>query len=273
MPAPNTISPDKLARLIGTARAPVILDVRSKEDFAADPRVLPGAIRADDRPLANVAPFPAGSSVVLCQAGRRRSQGTAARLRAEGRPAEYPEGGFQVWQGAGLPLTNPASMPARDAQGRMVRVTRARRKFDRIACPWLIRRFVDPRAVILFVAPSKAEGMAQPHNAAPFDIGGVFFNHRGELCSFDMMLMEFGLSIPALDPLASIVRRADTARLDLAPEAAGLLAASLALSRIHADDLEQLDAEMGLYDAFYRRAQDATGETHNWPNAKAGVAL
>lgn len=273
MPAPNAISPDKLARLIGTARAPVILDVRSDEDFAADPRLLPGAIRADDRALANVASLSAGSAVVLCQAGHRRSQGAAALLRADGRPSEYLEGGFQAWQEAGLPLINLESLPARDARGRTVWVTRARPKIDRIACPWLIRRFVDPRAVILFVGPSEVEGVAERHSAAPFDIEGVRFSHRGELCSFDVMLREFGLSIPALDRMATIVRGADTARLDLAPEAAGLLAASLGLSRMYADDLEQLEAGMGLYDAFYRWARDATGETHNWPNAKAGVAL
>lgn len=273
MPAPNAISPDKLTRLIGTGRAPFILDVRSDEDFAADPRLLPGSIRADDRALADVPALPAGSSVVLCQAGHRRSQGAAAWLRAEGRPAEYLEGGFKAWQEAGLPLINPATFPSRDAQGRTIWVTRARPKIDRIACPWLIRRFVDPRAVILFVAASEVEGVAELHNAAPFDIEGAFFSHRGELCSFEVMLMEFGLSIPALDRLATIVRAADTARLDLAPEAAGLLAASLGLSRIYADDLEQLEAGMSLYDAFYRWARDATGETHNWPGAKTGVAL
>lgn len=273
MPAPIAISPDKLTRLIGTGRAPFILDVRSDEDFAADPRLLPGSIRADDRALADVPPLRAGSSVVLCQAGHRRSQGAAAWLRAEGRPAEYLEGGFKAWQEAGLPLINPATFPSRDAQGRTIWVTRARPKIDRIACPWLLRRFVAPRAVILFVAASEVEGVAELHNAAPFDIEGAFFSHRGELCSFDVMLMEFGLSIPALDRLATIVRAADTARLDLAPEAAGLLAASLGLSRMYADDLEQLEAGMSLYDAFYRWARDATGETHNWPGAKTGVAL
>lgn len=273
MPAPNAISSDKLARLIGTARAPVLLDVRSDEDFAADPRLLPGAIRADDRALTDIASFHTSASVVLCQGGHRRSQGAAALLRAEGLPAEYLEGGFRAWQEAGLPLINPKALPARDAKGRTVWVTRARPKIDRIACPWLIRRFIDPRAVILFIAPSEVEGVAERHNAAPFDIEDVFFSHRGELCSFDVMLIEFGLSLPALDRLADIVRGADTARLDLAPEAAGLLAVSLGLSRMFADDLEQLEAGMLIYDAFYRWARDATGETHNWPTAKTGGAL
>ncbi|GLC62015.1 hypothetical protein PLESTB_001830200 [Pleodorina starrii] len=255
MPAPNAISVDKLARIIGTPRAPVILDVRSETDFAADPSLVPGAIRADDRALADLPPLPPGPMLVLCQAGHRRSQGAAAWLRAEGRQAEYLDGGFVAWREAGLPLIQTDHLPPRDGQGRTVWVTRARPKIDRIACPWLIRRFVDPRAVILFVAPSEVSGVAERHEAAPFDIEDVFFSHRGDLCSFDVMLAELGLSVPALDRLAVIVRAADTARLDLAPEAAGLLAVSLGLSRMYADDLEQLEAGMLVYDALYRMMQ------------------
>jgi hypothetical protein len=148
-------------------------------------------------------------------------------------------------------------------------VTRARPKIDRIACPWLIHRFVDPDAVFLFVPPPEVVGVAERFGAAPFDVEDVFWSHRGELCTFDVMVSEFGLSSDPLDHLATIVRGADTSRHDLAPEAAGLLAASLGLSRMYADDLEQLEAGMGLYDAFYRWCRDATDEVHNWPSAKA----
>ena len=273
MPAPNAISNDKLFRLIGTPRAPLLLDVRSDEDYEADPRLIPGAIRADDQALAAfAAPTGAGSAVgsvvAVCEAGHRRCQGAAAWLRAEGVACEYLEDGFDAWRAAGLPMIRPDKLPARDAQGRTVWVTRARPKIDRIACPWLIRRFVDPRAVILFVAPSEVLGVAERYGAAPFDIEGVFFSHRDELCSFDVMLAEFGLSVPALDRLARIVRGADTAQLELEPEAAGLLAISLGLSRMYADDLEQLDAGMLVYDALYRWARDASDETHNWPTNK-----
>lgn len=269
MPVPNAISADKLARIIGTPRAPRLLDVRSEEDFAADPRLLPGAVRIDDQGLAALAPHLGGQpSIAVCQAGHRRSQGTAAWLRAEGCASEYLEGGFQAWRSAGLPLIDPLRLPARDAQGRTIWVTRSRPKIDRIACPWLIRRFLDPRAIILFVAPAEVVGVAERYHAAAFDIEGVFWSHRGATCTFDVMLAEFGLTVPALDRLATIVRAADTARLDLAPEAAGLLAASLGLSRMYSDDLEQLDAGMLLYDAFYRWARDATDETHNWPANK-----
>lgn len=269
MPVPNAISPEQLSRILGTPRAPRLLDVRSEEDFATDPRLLPGAIRVDDQALAALAPQLGGQpSITVCQAGHRRSQGTAAWLRAEGCASEYLEDGFEAWRSAGLPLVNPAKLPARDAQGRTVWVTRSRPKIDRIACPWLIRRFVDPRAIILFVAPVEVEGVAERYDASPFDIEGVFWSHREDLCTFDVMLAEFGLSIPALDRLATIVRGADTARLDLAPESAGLIAASLGLSRMYADDLEQLEAGMLLYDAFYRWARDATDESHNWPPNK-----
>ncbi|WP_333829755.1 sulfurtransferase/chromate resistance protein [Pararhodobacter sp.] len=270
MSAPNAISFDKLARIIGTPRAPLLLDVRSEEDLATDPRLLPGAFRVDDRALVALAPRLDGlPSVSVCQAGHRRSQGAAAWLRAEGFSSEYLEGGFEAWRAAGLPLIDPAKLPARDAQGRTVWVTRSRPKIDRIACPWLIRRFLDPRAVILFVAPAEVMGVAERYNASAFDIEDVFWSHRGDLCTFDVLLAEFGLTIPALNRLATIVRGADTARLDLAPEAAGLLAVSLGLSRMYSDDLEQLDAGMLLYDAFFRWARDATDETHNWPTNKS----
>jgi hypothetical protein len=124
--------------------------------------------------------------------------------------------------------------------------------------------------VFLFVAPAEASAVAQRFGGAPFDIEGAFWSHRGERCTFDTMLDEWGLEIEPLRRLALIVRGADTARLDLAPEAAGLLAASLGLSRMFSDDLEQLEAGMTLYDAVYRWCRDATDEPHNWPATRSG---
>lgn len=275
MPAPDAISCEQLARLLGTPKAPVILDVRRDAVRASDPRLLPGARALSESDLTpeTLAPLAlqlAGPVVVVCAEGHRLSQGTAAWLRHEGVQAEYLLGGQAAWAAAGLPLIDPARITARDAQGRSVWVTRSRPKIDRIACPWLIRRFIDPRAVFLFVAPAEVPGVAERFGAAPFDIEGVFWSHRGDLCTFDVLLAEFGLSTPALDRLATIVRGADTARPDLAPECSGLLAASLGLSRMYADDLAQVAAGMALYDAFYRWARDATDEQHNWP--KKGVA-
>lgn len=276
MPAPDAISCEQLARLLGTPKSPVLLDVRREAVRATDPRLLPSArplAEADLTPetLATLASQISGPVVVVCAEGHRLSQGTAAWLRHEGLQAEYLLGGQAAWVAAGLPLVNPARITARDAQGRSVWVTRSRPKIDRIACPWLIRRFIDPRAVFLFVAPSEVQGVAERFGAMPYDIEGVFWSHRDDLCTFDVLLSEFGLSTPALDRLATIVRGADTARPELAPECAGLLAASLGLSRMYSDDLAQLEAGMALYDAFYRWARDATDEAHNWPT-NAGKA-
>ncbi len=189
-----------------------------------------------------------------------------------GAEADVLEGGFAAWAEAGLPLVPADRIPPRDAGGRTVWVTRARPKIDRIACSWLIRRFVDPAAVFLFVAPSEVAAVAERFGATPFDIEGVFWSHRGETCTFDTMVEEFRLGTEPLLGLATIVRGADTARPDLAPQAAGLLAVSLGLSRLYSDDLKQLEAGMALYDALYLWCRDAVEETHNWPTAKGARA-
>jgi rhodanese-related sulfurtransferase len=256
--------------LIGTANVPVLIDVRTEEDFAADPRLIPGAFRRNHEGAADWGEeFSGRSAIVVCLRGQKLAQGTAAWLRHVHVEAEALEGGFEGWKAAKLPLVPASKLPARDAHGRTIWVTRARPKIDRIACPWLIRRFVDREAVFLFVAPSEVVGVSERFGAVPFDIENVFWSHRGELCTFDVMVEELGLATPALLRLATMVRAADTARLDLSPEASGLLAASLGLSRIYDDDLQQLEAGIALYDAFYRWCRDATGETHNWPTNKA----
>jgi len=270
MPAPDAMSCEQLARLVGTPKAPTILDVRREAVRAGDPRLLPGAraLAEADLSLEGLARIAAGFQgpvVVVCAEGHRLSQGTAAWLRHEGVHAEYLMGGQAAWTAANLPLIDPGKITARDAQERSIWVTRSRPKIDRIACPWLIRRFIDPHAVFLFVASAEVQGVAERFGAMPYDIEGVFWSHRDDLCTFDVLLAEFGLSTPALDLLALIVRGADTSRPDLAPECAGLLAASLGLSRMYSDDLEQLEAGIALYDAFYRWARDATEEQHNWP--------
>jgi len=266
MSTPNTITVAQLSRLIGLPDAPVVVDGRIDDDHALDPRVLPGAVRKHLKAAPTWAQEFSGTRViVVCQRGQKLSQGAAAWLRHEGVHAESLEGGFEAWAAHGGPLVQPDLLPPRDERGRTVWVTRARPKVDRIACPWLIRRFIDPSAVFLFVAPAEVEGVADRFGATAFDIDGTFWSHRGELCTFDVMLQEFGLNSPALERLALIVRGADTARPDLAAEAPGLLAASLGLSRMYSDDLAQLEAGLALYDAFYRWARDATDETHNWP--------
>jgi rhodanese-related sulfurtransferase len=268
----TTISVEKLSRLVGTPGCPALIDVRTEEDFATDARLIPGSTRRSHGSAPAWASELAGrAAVVVCQRGQKLSEGTAAWLRQEGVPAEVLAGGSEGWRQAGLPLVPAGKLPRRDAQGRTVWVTRARPKIDRIACPWLIRRFVDPHAVFLFVASPEVEGVAERFGATPFDIENVFWSHRGDTCTFDTMVEELGLATEPLLHLARIVRGADTARPQLAPEVPGLLAASLGLSRMYPDDLMQLEAGMTLYDAFYRWCRDATDETHNWPSAKAGA--
>jgi rhodanese-related sulfurtransferase len=272
MPSLNTISIDKLARLIGMPHCPVLVDVRTEEDFNANPRLIPGAMRRrHSDPSEWAVEFKGRSAVVICQRGAKLSQGVAAWLRHAGVPADGLEDGFEGWRSAGLPLVPVAKMPPLDRHERTVWVTRARPKVDRIACPWLIRRFIDPRAVFLFVAPSEVDAVADRFAATPFDVEGVFWSHRGERCSFDVMVEEFGLATEPMLRLAAIVRGADTGRFDVAPQAAGLLAASLGLSRMYSDDLAQLEAGMTLYDAFYRWCRDATDETHTWHARKPGT--
>lgn len=271
MPSFLEISPEKLNRLIGTPSVPVLIDVRTEDDFHADPRLIPGTLRRPyDQVAAWAGQFTKQPVVIICQKGKKLSHGVAAYLRTQGTSAEVLENGIEAWVSVGLPLVPASLLPERDAQGRTVWVTRSRPKIDRIACPWLIRRFIDPEALFLFVAPGEVAAVADRFGATPFDIDDVFWSHRDELCTFDVMIEEFGLSTPPLLRLATIVRGADTARPDLAPEVAGLLAASLGLSRMFNDDLQQLEAGMTLYDAFYRWCRDATGETHDWPAGKKG---
>jgi rhodanese-related sulfurtransferase len=261
MPGPTQISVSQLNRLIGTPDAPAIVDVRVDEDFAVHPCLLPASRRTPHGDVAALAPALAGKSVVVtCQHGKKLSEGAAAILRSHGVAAESLEGGTEAWVAVGLPTIPAAALPGSDLW-----VTRHRPKIDRIACPWLIRRFVNPAARFLFVAPAEVADVAARFDATPFDIEGVFWSHRGDACTFDIMVSEFGLTGPALDRLATVVRAADTDRHDLAPQAAGLLAISVGLSRLFRDDLAQLDAGMTLYDALYRWARDGFDEGHDWP--------
>ncbi len=269
MSSPTEITVPQLARLIGTPGAPPIIDVCIDEDFDADPRLIPSAFRYPFDRVADLASeFGSAKVVVVCQKGLKLSQGAAAVLRAHGVVAENLQGGNFAWRDAGMPLLPIAKMPKTDEQGGTVWVTRQRPKIDRIACPWLIKRFIDPRAKFLFVSSSEVIDVAERFNATPFDIEGVFWSHRGDHCTFETMIKEFALETEALMRLATIVRGADTNRHDLASQSAGLLAVSVGLSRMYRDDLEQLQAGLQLYDAFYRWARDGFDEGHDWPGGR-----
>lgn len=146
-------------------------------------------------------------------------------------------------------------------------ITRERPKIDRIACPWLIGRFVDPESEFLYVPAGDVLPLAQETGAIPYDVPGVELGHVGQLCSFDAFIKKYDLEIPALQQLALIVRGADTSNLDLTPQSAGLLAISLGLSHTFPDDHEMLRHGLVMYDALYAWCQHCQDEAHNWPTA------
>jgi rhodanese-related sulfurtransferase len=272
MKYPARISTNELNALIGTAECPMIFDVRREAVFKAAATRIAGSVRHGHMDIEAAADpvDPAMGAIVYCVHGHNVSEIAAARLRAFGVTACVLEGGIEAFEeNGGLLVKQGGSLPGGSFDRPGIWVTRERPKIDRIACPWLIRRFIDPLAEFHFVAAEWVKDVAEEMGGTPYDIDGVFWSHRGETCTFDTLIAEYGLKSAALDTVARIVRGADTARLDLAPEAAGLLAISLGLSRIYQNDLEQLEAGMAIYDALYAWARDGQGETHNWPAAKA----
>ena len=237
----------------------LLIDVRRPTAFRSAPDMAAGALRRDPAALSSWAKeLPrAGGIIVYCVHGHEVSQGAAKALRDLGFAARYLEGGLEEgWKAAGGEI---AGKP-KDASTRWI--TRERPKIDRIACPWLIARFVDPDAEFLYVPSSEVVRAAGERQAVPYDIPGVAFGHHGDRCSFDAFLEAYRLTDPALGRLAAIVRGADTGRLDLAPQSAGLLAMSQGLSRLFEDDHEMLVHGMMLYDALYawcREGQAAAG--------------
>jgi rhodanese-related sulfurtransferase len=250
-----SISAATLEQSIHSSEPPLVIDVRRNERFRESPYLLKGALRRDpEKVLEWKKSLPRSASVVVyCVHGHEVSQGVARALQAR-----YLEGGLEHWKENGGEL---AAKP----KGASTRwVTRERPKIDRIACPWLLRRFVDPEAEFLYVPTPEVRKIAQEKAAVPYDIPDVEFSHDGELCSFDTFLRKFRLKDPALAELALIVRGADTNRLELAPQAAGLAAISLGLSRNFKDDHEMLEHGMVVYDALYAWCKEGKEEVHTW---------
>jgi rhodanese-related sulfurtransferase len=271
---PKRISPEQLSRLIGTADCPVIVDVRREEVFRAAATRISGAVwRSHLAAVEWAHDLPAGRPVVVyCIHGHNVSALAAALLAAAGVDVAVLEGGIEAFAQAGGPLVARAG-PGVDvcAARPSVWVTRERPKIDRIACPWLIRRFIDPFAVFHFVPADWVKDIADELGAIPYDVEGVHYSHRDDTCTFDTLVSEFAITDPAMLHLARIVRGADTARPDLEPQAAGLLAISLGLSAIEADDLSQLEKGMPIYDALYGWCRHAKEERHNWPAKASGA--
>jgi rhodanese-related sulfurtransferase len=242
------ITASDLYDLLGRPSAPIVIDVRRQPAFDADGTLLASAIRRlpEDIGTWNAA-IPAGRPVVVyCVHGHEVSQNAASTLRARGIDARYLAGGIVQWNDQRLPTRNKLAMSGRW-------ITRERPKIDRIACPWLVRRFVDPYAEFLYVPSKLVFEAAKESGAIAYDIPGAEpFTHEGDRCSFDAFLKVFGIEDAALDRLALIVRGADTAQPALTAQSGGLLAISLGLSENYShDDHAMLEQGMTIYDALY----------------------
>jgi len=237
---------------------PQVLDVRRAPAFESDPVLIPGAVRCAPEDVEGRAASlePWRPVVAVCVHGHEVSQNAAATLAGLGYTAHSLADGIKGWQ-SDEGMTAPYRPPSRW-------VTRERPKIDRIACPWLIRRFIDPSAEFFYVPNADVRTFAAANAATPYDVPDVEYTHRGPECSFDTFIRIQKIDDRALAELAKIVRGADTGMLDLAAQAPGLLAVSLGLSRMIADDHAMLRWGMLVYDALYTWCRDAVGEKHGW---------
>ena len=275
---PFFISPDVLAARRGHADAPLLLDVRREAKFLASPLMLAGALRCKPEDVAAFAASqPPRDVLVYCVYGHKVSEEAVAVLRAAGWDASALAGGFEggedgvdsasnIKNWRVTPLITMRKRPDWGVTGEQPSrwITRERPKIDRIACPWLIRRFIDPHAEFFYVPTAQVFTEAARLNAVAYDIPGAPVSHEGEWCSFDTLLRGFEIEDAAVNRLARIVRGADTDHLSLEPQCAGLLALSLGMSRLHTDDHAMLEAAMPLYDALYAWCRSAQGEPHSW---------
>jgi rhodanese-related sulfurtransferase len=263
----HTISADALYARLGSETTPIIVDVRRGADFAGAATLLADAFhRSPDAVEQWRTDLPSGRQIVTyCIHGREVSQGVTAALRLMGVEANFLEGGIANWTEQGLPTRrNIGATPSKW-------VTREHPKIDRIAGPWLIRRFIDPNAEFIYVPKDQVLAVAQQTGGIPYAIDGVEFTHEGERCSFDTILRIYDIKDPALDHLATIVRGADTSRHDLSAQCGGLFAISLGLSANYPDDHEMLKHGMVIYDALYTWCRSLQAETHNWPARAVGA--
>jgi rhodanese-related sulfurtransferase len=265
----DEISCADLLPLLGQGAWPRVVDVRRADSVK---HRLPAAVLHDHRTAAQWGQAFAREAlvVVYCAHGEQLSRSAVALLRAEGIEAVVLEGGMDAWRAVGGPLVADIGSTGLSAENPSRWVTRRRPKIDRVACPWLIRRFIDADARIHFVEASSVLAVAAEIGAVPFDIPRVAFSHVGEYCTFDALITHFAIGDPALHRLALIVRGADTGRLDLAPECAGLLAISLGLSATYENDEEMLGRGFGVYDALYGWLRLAAEETHGWVEPREG---
>lgn len=257
-----SISVADLAGRIAAGRFPYLIDVRREERYVEAVDVIRGARRRrPDRLELWARDLPRRRAIIVyCVHGHEVSQEACRALQQRGFQAFYLAGGIEAWCEAGGPLqAKPPAQPSRW-------VTRERPKIDRIACPWLVRRFIDPDAAFIYVPSDQVFVKAEEFGAQPYDIPGAAYSHDGPLCSFDAFIAKHGLDDdPALALLATIVRGADTGHPELAPQAPGLMAVSLGLSAMLSNDDEMLTRGMLIYDAYYAWCASAQAEKHGWP--------
>ncbi len=284
--ATNSISPDQFAAVLGRPDAPLLLDVRREPRFRESAYILPGALRCAPGDVARFAASqPPREVIVYCTYGHDVGCEAAQALRDAGWNARFLAGGMEggepgvdapeaiaAWRAHALPRLRKRADLGVTGERPSRWITRARPKIDRVACPWLVRRFIDPRASFLYVPAERVPQEAERLRAVAYDSPGAPIGHEGERCSFDALLRVFELQEPALLALARIVRGADTDRLDLAPQCAGLLAVSLGLARLHADDLGMLEAGLPVYDALYAWCRAATAPARGGELQRAGGA-
>lgn len=256
-----------LYRQLGLQDGPLIIDLRSAAELERAGEFIPSAVWIDPaRSESWCRRLSTHRTVAMYSSDDAASFNVAALLESRGIVCGLLQGGFDGWKQQGLPTVRMRREYRVPGSSRWV--TRERPKIDRLACPWLVRRFIDPHAVFFYVPAAAVRTEAADLGAEPYDIADVTFSHRGPRCSFDAFLDEFGLHDPILDQLADIVRAADTATLDRSKEAAGLLAISLGMSATIRDDLLLLEQAMSLYDSLYAWCKTAREETHSWPQTK-----
>jgi rhodanese-related sulfurtransferase len=263
MPLP--VSAQSVYGTLGLNDSPVLIDVRSEGQRAEQPRIIPGARCRQAQDVQAWAPtLPHSPSVIVYSASCDEcGRVVADALSSLGRITRQLAGGLNAWLVAGYPTVR--ARPGLHVPGMSRWITRERPKIDRLACPWLIRRFIDPQAQFFYTPPHLVRSEAKALEAEAYDIPEVTFSHRGSRCTFDALLDEFELKDPVLDQIAQIVRAADTGALEDAREAPGLLAISLGLSANIADDLLLLEQAMPIYDALYAWRKRAPDEVHSWP--------
>lgn len=253
---------------LGLKDGPRLLDARSNEDLERVPRMIPGAMRFDaQRAAASAHHFPPQRPLALYSSRSHDLDAAAQALATRGLRVSIIEGGIEQWLGENRPTIRVR--PELGVPGASQWVTRERPKIDRVACPWLVRRFIDPLATFFYVPATQVRAEAAALEAQPYDIPDVTFSHRGPRCSFDAFLDEFDLHDPIVNELARIVRAADTGKLDESREAPGLLAISLGLSAAITDDQLLLEQGMAVYDSLYTWCKAARDETHSWPQKAA----